>query len=115
GQFFSRQYGLNGEMIYARAEAGDAAAIQAYEEFGSELAHAMMIALYAFDPELIILGGSVSKAFRYFRKTMMEKLEKNFAYQHALKRLVIETSQLSEIALFGAAALYLDSLEKPKA
>lgn len=112
GQFFSRQYGTSGENIFERAKAGDPIALQAYNEFGSEMAHAMMIALYAYDPQIVILGGSVSQAFEFFKKTMMEKLQSNFAYQHALKRLVVEASELPDVPLLGAAALHLDALEK---
>ena len=112
GQFFSRQYGASGENIFERAKAGDPIALQAYNEFGYEMAHAMMTALYAFDPEIVILGGSVSQAFEFFKKTMMEKLKSSFAYQHALERLVIEPSELPDIPLLGAAALHLDALEK---
>ena len=112
GQFFSRQYGASGENIFERAKAGDSLALQAYNEFGYEMAHAMMIALYAYDPQIVVLGGSVIQAFEFFKKAMMEKLQNNFAYQHALKRLVIEASELPDIPLLGAAALHLNALEK---
>lgn len=112
GQFFTRECGVSGEEIFERASAGDPAAIRAYESFGTEMAHALMITLYAYDPEIVILGGSVSKAFGFFKRAMMEKLKASFAYQHALKRVHIEASELPDIALLGAAALYLDALEK---
>ena len=112
GQFFSRQYGASGENIFERAKTGDPIALQAYNEFGYEVAHAVMTALYAYDPQIVILGGSVSLAFDFFKKTMFEKLKSSFAYQHALERLVIEPSELPDIPLLGAAALHLDALEK---
>ena len=112
GQFFSRQFGIAGEIVFQRAISGDEEAVNAYHEFGYEMGHAMITALYAYDPEIVILGGSVSKAFSLFKKTMMEKLETSFAYQHTLKRLVIESSDLADSALLGAAALHLDALER---
>jgi len=112
GQFFTRECGVNGEIVHERAQAGDTDAVRAFDQFGREVAHAVMTALYAYDPEIIIFGGSVSKAFPLFRRTMMETLSSTFAYQHALKRLVMETSELPDIALLGAAGLYLDALEK---
>lgn len=112
GQFFLKQYGLSGEVVFERASAGDADSLRMYETFGHEMAHAMMIALYAYDPEIVILGGSVSRAFPFFQSTMMEKLASSFAYEYALKRLVIAASELPDVALLGAAALYLDALEK---
>jgi len=111
GQLFSRKYG-SGEVAFQRAISGDSEAIEAYQQFGAEMGYAMVIALYAYDPEIVILGGSVSKAFSLFKKSMMESLEKSFAYQHTLKRLVIEASDLADSALLGAAALHLDAMEK---
>ena len=112
GQFFLRELGVGGDIVFQRAHAGDPAALRAYENFGTELAHAVLIALYSYDPEIIILGGSISAAFPFFKKAMMEKLVSTFAYQHALQRLVIEPSDLPDIALLGAAALHLDSMER---
>lgn len=112
GQFFPKQYGVSGEVLFERAVAGNAEALQAYAAYGEELAQAMLIALYAYDPEIVILGGSVSRAFRFFHAAMMEQLTRLFAYQHALKRLVIEPSELADSPLMGAAALHLDALEK---
>jgi glucokinase len=112
GQFFSRKFGVGGEVVFQRAISGDPEAVEAYHEFGTEMGHAVITALYAYDPEIVILGGSVSKAYSLFKKNMLEKLETSFAYQHTLKRLVINTSDLSDSALLGAAALYLDAMEK---
>jgi glucokinase len=112
GQFFTRECGMSGEVVFERARTGDREAIRAYENFGTEMAHAIVTALYAYDPQIIILGGSVSRAFPFFRKAMMEKVASLFAYQHALERLIIETSDLPDIQLLGAAALHLDALEK---
>jgi glucokinase len=112
GEFFTAVCGVSGEAVYERALAGDAKSIQAFEEFGREMAHAVMIALYAYDPQIIILGGSTSVAFDLFRKSMMEKLYSTYSFQHALKRLVLDRSELPDIALLGAAALHLDAMEK---
>lgn len=112
GQFFLRECNESGEIIFERASAGDTFAIRAYENFGCEMAQALMIVLYAYDPEIIILGGSVTTALPFFKKTMMETLKSAFAYQHVLNRLMIERSELPDIALLGAAALHLDAMER---
>ncbi|HSE39689.1 MAG TPA: ROK family protein [Acidobacteriota bacterium] len=112
GEFFTTFFGMSGETMFERAKSGDAKAIQAFEEFGKEMAHAVLIALYSYDPQIIILGGSISRAFELFKKPMMEKLYSTFAFQHALKRLVLDRSELTDVALLGAAALHLDAMEK---
>jgi len=108
GQFFRRAAGVGGEVVFGRAERGDAEALRVFEAYGRELGNAVMVVLYTFDPELIVLGGSISRAFRFFEGGMRERL-RDFAYQHALARVRIVHSELADAALLGAAALYLDA------
>ncbi|RUA12195.1 MAG: ROK family protein, partial [Flavobacteriia bacterium] len=60
------------------------------------------------DPEIIVLGGIISKAFPFFEKSMNE-IVRSFPYKHSLKNLVITASEQSEISIMGAAALYYDA------
>ena len=108
GQFFQHQYGMDGGILYERAQQGDAQALEIFSNFGDNLGHAVMIALYAYDPEIIVLGGSVSKAWSFYEKALRRKLE-SFAYQHALARLVIQPTQTPKISVLGAAALCYDA------
>jgi len=63
-----------------------------------------MIVMYSVDPEMIILGGSVSRSFQFFQNTMWQALQK-FTYQRAVQDLKIEVSELEEVGVLGAAAL----------
>ncbi|MFA6092492.1 MAG: ROK family protein [Elusimicrobiota bacterium] len=101
-------YGASGEDLCERAGRKDAQALEIFSSFGKDFGHAVQTVLYAFDPELIVLGGSVSKAFRFYESAMKEQL-KSFAYPHALARLKIQVSEEPRIALLGAAALCLDA------
>jgi glucokinase len=69
------------------------------------------VVLYTYDPEVIILGGSVSKAFSLFKESMWKEV-RSFAYRNSLNRLVIEPSELEQVALLGAAALYYDAVNR---
>lgn len=109
GAFFERESGATGDVIFARARQGDAAALRLYAAYGRELAHAVMTVLYAYDPELIVLGGSISRAYDLFADSLWERLRQQYAYQHALERLVIAVSETADVAVLGAAALYLDA------
>ncbi|MDP4192136.1 MAG: ROK family protein, partial [Bacteroidota bacterium] len=60
------------------------------------------------DPEAIILGGSVSKAFKFYKDSMWKSIE-SFAYSNSLKRLSIDVSELEQVAILGAAALFYDA------
>jgi len=107
GSAFKTIHNASGSDLFLRASKGDARALDIFARHGQEVGHAVMTALYAFDPEIIVLGGSVSKAFAFYEKTMYEKLS-SFAYPTALKRLKIAVSEEPEIAILGAAGLVLD-------
>jgi glucokinase len=61
--------------------------------------------LYAYDPALIVVGGSVSKAWSFYEKAVWEELE-GFYFKKALQQLRIEVSQLEHSGVLGAAALF---------
>jgi len=107
GQFFKNVYQADGETVFKNATEGDEKAIGMYEEMGSHLGNAIKTILYALDMELIVLGGSVRHAYRFFSKTLWQSLQ-SFAFQNAVKNLRIEVSELQNSGLLGAAALYFD-------
>lgn len=110
GQFFRRVHGTSGREVFERAERGDPAALALFAEFGSHLGEALKAICYAVDPEVVVLGGSVSKAYRFFRDSMWETFQ-SFAYSITKDRLKIEVSTTENIAILGAAALYYDALK----
>lgn len=107
GQFFQNVYGVDGELVFKKAAAGDGEAIRMYEEMGMHLGNAIKTILYSIDINYIILGGSVRKAYPHFSKTMWERI-KTFAYRRAAEGLKIEISELENSGILGAAALYYD-------
>ncbi|HOZ00120.1 MAG TPA: hypothetical protein PLL55_12040, partial [Candidatus Aminicenantes bacterium] len=71
-------------------------------------AEAVKVILFAVDPEIIVLGGSVSKAFAYFEQTLRDSLS-NFPYSITIRNLKIDVSTTEHIAILGAAALIFDA------
>jgi glucokinase len=108
GRFFQREFGLDSAEIQRRADAGDFKAAEMLAAFGDHFADAVMAVLYAYDPEIIVLGGGVSRAYSYFEPRMRERL-RIFKFQNALKRLKIVQSKKPHIAVIAAAALCLDN------
>ena len=104
GMFFEREYGIPGEQVFKNASKGDSHSKRIYEEYGKHLANGIKAVLYAFDPQIILLGGSISRAYQYFNKAMLDELE-SFAYPNSLKNLKIMVSELKEASVLGAAAL----------
>jgi glucokinase len=109
GSFFQNVYGLNGEYVFKSAQNGDQEALNLYAELGTHLGNTIKLIMYTYDPELIILGGSVSSAFKFFEKAMWERI-KTFGYPKSIDRLKIQTSELANSAILGAAALFYDAL-----
>ena len=104
GQFFEKICGEKGEEIYIRAKKGDLDAIKLYNTFGEHLGNLINQVIYTYDPEQIILGGSISEAYDYFKKGIQTSL-KSFAYQNSISNLKIVVSKDPDIALKGAASL----------
>ncbi len=104
GKFFNRIYGISGEVFAQKAESGDEKSLNVFACFGEHVAHLLETIIYAYGPEAIILGGSLSKAFPYFESQMRKELQK-FPHQNALNAMVIVPSDNDNIPLLGAAAL----------
>lgn len=110
GQFFSRLVGVKGEEIYEKAMNDDPASKKLFNEFGGHVAEAIKIVLYTYDPESIILGGSVSKTFPLFRKRFEREL-KSFGYSNSLKNVEISVSNTEHVAVLGASALCANQIK----
>ena len=82
--------------------------MKVFAEFGHHLGQAVKTILYAYDPETIVLGGSVRKAFRFFEDAMWESI-RSFAFSNSIKSLTIAVSELEHVAILGAAALHYDA------
>ena len=73
--------------------------------FRSHVGELIKVIVYSIDPEIIVLGGSVSKSFRFFRKEMWKSLEE-FGYPKSIEKIKIEVSETEQSAILGAAALF---------
>ncbi len=108
GSFFKHVYGLDGLKVFEDAKKGDASARALYAELGTHIGYAIKMVMYTYDPQLIVLGGSVSQAHELFSKTMWDEV-RSFAYVKSLERIRIEVSGLENSGILGAAALYFDA------
>jgi len=111
GQFFTNVYQTDGEIVFQRAQAGDAEALRMYGEMGAHLGNAIKTILYALEVDRIIMGGSVRHAYSFFKDSMWQRIH-TFAYKQTLSTLTIEISALENSGILGAAALHYDSLLK---
>ncbi len=104
GQFFTDEKKVTAIDIFHLAKKGDATALTLFAEYGFHLGKALKSILYAYDPEIIILGGSVSQSFSFFKEAMYHALQ-DFAFSNVMANLKIDVSELENSAIYGAAAL----------
>lgn len=109
GSFFRNVHGLDGLRVFEDAKAGDALALDLYGELGTHIGQAIKAVIYTYDPELIVLGGSVSQAFDLFEGSMWKEI-KTLAYGQTAERIRIAVSELTNSGILGAAALYYNAL-----
>jgi len=84
---------------------GDVFAKLVWEEFGKAVAYALSWSINILDPEVVIIGGSISNAMELFYPSLYESLVKSICPIPA-QNLKIVKAQLGDSAgLIGAAAL----------
>jgi glucokinase len=104
GGFFKNIIKVDGEDMSKLASNGNNEALKAYEQFGEHLGNAIKIILFAVDPEIIIIGGSIAQSSMYFDKGLKKSLS-TFAYKKTLENIEIIYSNTPDIAILGSAAL----------
>ncbi len=112
GNFFEALHGTSAKSAHDLAVEGDERSLALWGEFGKHIGQAIKTVTYAYDPEVIVIGGSVSKAFRFFEASMRTSLE-DFSFPKSIKRLKIFQSLDENITLLGAAALLEQQGRKP--
>ncbi|MEJ7643662.1 MAG: ROK family protein [Chryseolinea sp.] len=104
GNLFKVKYNTSAAQAHSAGLHGDPLALKAWAEFGQHLAEAIKSVVYAYDPEAIVLGGSLSKAYLLFEGAMHEAL-KNFTFPESIRKLKIYQTVDENVTLLGAAAL----------
>jgi glucokinase len=94
------------EEMCALASDGNEKASEAWEEYGRFLGVGLANICYAFDPQVIVLGGGISKAFGCFKDAMREEMKGRLFIPAAP---VVQASSLANP--IGAAML---AMEKAK-
>jgi len=102
--FFESIHSTTALRSHESAVKGDNNALKIWAEYGFHLGNVIKAVAYTYDPEAIVLGGSIAKAFVFFEEAMKNAM-KDFQFPETIKRLKILRSQVDNIALLGAAAL----------
>lgn len=106
--FFNRRENITGKEALRLASEGNIQIKALFDEFGVHMGMAIEAVIFSYDPEIIILGGVLSKGFKYFKNNMHHSLE-SFAFQRSLSDLEITVTEDDYVGLKGAAALVLEN------
>jgi len=106
GQFFTSNYQVSGEEMARRALTGDAEALAAFHDYGMHLGSLINLICYVMDPQIIVIGGSVSKSFEWYQSGLSDALKK-FYFDYQVK-VIITPSKSPDIAIYGAVGLFYE-------
>ena len=96
--------GTSGKEAAVAAANGDPEALKIMNEFGVHVGKLVQMIMFAYDPAVIILGGSISKAYPLFCDAMWKEI-RNFPYPKSVGNLEIFQSEQVHAAFLGAANL----------
>jgi glucokinase len=102
--FFTECHGVTGKEAAERAQNGDTKALRIWNDYGIHLGELIKTALFAYDPDAVILGGGIAGAYGFFKGGIRKSLM-SFPYPKSVERLYIGISSNPDIAILGAAAL----------
>ncbi len=108
---FLSKYDMDFQTLLNRAKEGNKIALRVFEQFGEDLAMVIQTTLFAYDPEVIIIGGSTAVAYPFYEKSMHITLQK-FPYKKVIENLEIQVSANVGMPVLGAAALFYDARQK---
>lgn len=107
--FFKEKYDSSGKELFQLAVEKNEEAIEAFEALGEHLGKMIHQILFMLAPNMIVLGGSISKSYPLFQTTLQKQIDQ-FPFEAVRKGVKIEQSELKDIAILGAAAQYFNAL-----
>lgn len=107
GKLFTNYFNTSGVQAYTKANEGCDNTMQIFKQLGCHIGAALHQVILSFDPDKVVLGGSVSQSFKLFNKSMMQTL-KGLTHPILFKNIQVEQSQLEHAALLGAYKIFID-------
>lgn len=97
---------MNAKTVVDAARRGDEAAMEAFDEYTTHLSLGIVSCINVFDPEMIVLGGGVSRAGDFLLEPVRRKVEKQKFFK-ALPIGGVELATLgNDAGIIGAALLH---------
>jgi N-acetylglucosamine repressor len=110
GQFFENPEKMTPEHIISAARSGDEFSISVLNKIGFSLGKGLSIIIQLMNPEIIVLGGPISKANQYVLIPIQQALNK-YCLEKIVSNTTIVTSEIDEQSgLLGSAAMVYQHL-----
>lgn len=88
-------------QLFLKAQKGNKKAIRAWEKIGRILGIALANLCHTIDPDVIVIGGQVSKAWKFFSKQMKTSMKEHMKF----KSCKVVKSTIEEPGIIGASLL----------
>ncbi|MBI2546805.1 ROK family protein [Candidatus Woesearchaeota archaeon] len=92
---------LSPEDIFKLAAKRNKNALKTWDSVGNYLGVGIANAIHTYDPDVVVIGGSVAKAWRFFSKSMMKTVNE----LSLLPKTKIVKASLADAGVIGAASL----------
>ena len=99
-QFFLN-LGTTAKEEAEKAGAGDPEALKLWEEFGTNVGDLINMVTFAYDPQVIMIGGGISSAFGLFEAPMRARMAE-FPYSNVAANLRVFSDPSGDFMLVGA-------------
>lgn len=103
GKFFENTYNKSAKHMYEDAKKGVKLAKKAFEEFAKNLAQVLFAIQETFDPEIIVLGGSLCNAKKFIQTQLKRELKQIKKENHI--NITYSFASTKNDVLLGAALL----------
>jgi len=101
--FFEKIHQTTAYENFQKAEENDAQALKIWKEFGHNMGVAMKSVMYAYDPEIVVLGGAIAGAYKFFEAQMHETMKDTY-FPKSVEKLKISLSEVENVSMLGAAS-----------
>ncbi|MGD1914049.1 MAG: ROK family protein [Rivularia sp. (in: cyanobacteria)] len=94
----------------ALAKAGDAKALNFWQEYGRDLGIGVTSLIYVLTPEAVVIGGGVSGSFEFFLPSMKAEIERRVMPTSRVNLQIIRAQLGNGAGMLGAASLAFEKI-----
>lgn len=98
---------LTPKNIFDLAKEGNSLAKQIWYEYGVNLGYGIGNVVVSFNPEVVVLTGGLSNAYRFFMKGVMETL-KSYGIRKPIESIKIHVTSTKNLGVLGCAEFVME-------